>query len=152
MDDFLRKGLNILNHIENLNEKKLIKEYGENYFSKIRLHSYDTIRDLFVLGMKRNEELFGKYAFRISSILDGAHRAPINKALFETWGRALALLQEEDFIKLIKNKETLYAEYEKIRTADDFYHAVSRDSWKRPNVELRFKKIDSLIQGVINAD
>jgi hypothetical protein len=152
MDDFLRKGLNILNHIENLTDKKLTKEYGEGCFSKIRFRSYKTIRTLFTLGMKRNEELFGKYAFRISSIVDAGRRAPINKALFETWGCELALLSESDFIKLIKNKETLYAEYETIRTATDFYRAVSRDSWKKPNVELRFKKINSLIQGVINAN
>jgi hypothetical protein len=151
MDDFLRKGLNILNHIENLNDKKLTKEYGEGYFSKIRFSSYKTIRALFTLGMKRNEELFGIYAFRISSVFEPNRRAPINKALFETWGCALALLPEKDFEKLIKNKETLYNEYEAIRVADDFYRAVSRDSWKKPNVELRFKKINSLIQGVINA-
>jgi hypothetical protein len=152
MDDFLREGLNILNHIENLDDKKLIKEYGEGYSLEIRHRSYKTIRTLFARGMERNRELFGKYAFRISSIFDETRRAPINKALFETWGCELALLPENDFEILIKNKGLLYAEYETIRTADDFYRAVSRDSWKKPNVELRFKKIDSLIKGVINAD
>jgi hypothetical protein len=148
MDSFLNKGIRILNNLEKTFDKKMERDYGKDLLSSLNVKTYKKLTDLFDLGMKRNYDLFGRNAFRIS--IKNQHRAPINKSLFETWGGITAVLSEDDFQKLLSKKEILISRYDAITGDDDFYSAVSRDSWKKANVELRFEKIARLIKGVIN--
>jgi hypothetical protein len=148
MENFLRKGLQILNTIDELTNKKLVKEYGSEVLSKVKIHDYQNLKNIFHLGMKRNFEFFGTDAFRFST----QRRSPVNKALFETWGSLLAVLSEGDFKKLTENKKTLFLSYKKLKEYDSsFYRAISRDAWKKTNVDYRFTQISKIIQEAINA-
>jgi uncharacterized protein with ParB-like and HNH nuclease domain len=147
MEDFLRRCLQILNHLDDLSNKTLVKEYGKEIALTVKINSYSKLKTLFLIGMERNLILFGKYAFRFSSQI----RSPINKSLFETWGTLLALLSENDFSKLLKNKDKLLAKYEKLKEEPIFYRAISRDAWTKSSVDFRFKKILEIIQEAINA-
>jgi hypothetical protein len=148
MESFLRKGIQVLNNLGNLPNSKLEKEYGEEVFLTLRNIGVEELIRLFDLGMKRNVELFQKNAFRIS--LQDQSRSPVNKSLFETWGSLLALLSEEDFLDVIKNQKVLLSEYDKKKKEPLFYRAVSRDAWKKDNVDYRFTEISKIIQGAIN--
>jgi len=151
MEHFLRKGLNILNHVENLDDKKLMREYGPETLANIRIRDYAKIRSLFALGMNRSAELFGQNAFRIS-LENQTPRAPINKALFETWGCELALLSEDKFQHLLENKKKLVKAYDAKKREDVFYRAVSRDTWKKATVDLRFAAVNELVTEALCAD
>ncbi|GHV96221.1 hypothetical protein AGMMS50293_25410 [Spirochaetia bacterium] len=150
MEDFLRKGLQILNHLDDLQNKKLIKEYSADLLKKVRIKDYQLIRNIFDLGMLRNYEIFGNNAFRIS-LQNHSPRSPINKGLFETWGCSLAELSGNDYQKLTKKKDILLSAYEQKKRDDFFYRSVSRDAWKKPNVDSRFQTISDIIRSTINA-
>jgi hypothetical protein len=145
MESFLNKGIRILNNLENPFDKKLEKDYGKDLLSSLIFKDYNTLLDRFDLGMRRNFDVFGKKAFRIS--LQNRQRSPINKSLFETWGGLLAMLSNKEFQKLLSKKDDLISEYDKIKRDEHFYRAVSRDSWKKPNVDFRFDVIAKLIKG-----
>ncbi|MDR1787405.1 MAG: DUF262 domain-containing protein [Treponema sp.] len=151
MEHFLRKGLNILNHVENLDDKRLIREYGCEMLANIRIRDYTKIRSLFALGMNRSAELFAQNAFRIS-LENQTPRAPINKALFETWGCELALLSVDKFQHLLGKKKKLIKAYDAKKREEPFVRAVSRDSWKKATVDLRFTTVNKLVMEAIHAD
>ena len=53
--------------------------------------------------------------------------------------------------ELLKAKKTeLIADFSKLCDNNEFYRAVSRDSWTKKNVEYRFNAINKLINGVIS--
>jgi hypothetical protein len=148
MDSFLNKGIRTLNNLEKISDKKLENDYGKDLLKSIPIKTYRTLIDLFNTGMKRNFELFNDNAFRIS--FSDKPRTPINKSLFETWGRLLATLPEQQFDILLSKKESLIAGYDKKKKDNLFYRAVSRDAWKKTNVDYRFKIITDLIEGALN--
>jgi hypothetical protein len=150
MENFLRKGLKILNNLENLSSAKLGKDFEKDDLSKIKIKNYEELEKYFLLSMERNFELFNNNAFRISLL--GKHRSPVNKALFETWGCQLALLSNDEYTKCLTNKDILFSRYEEKKKEADFIRAVSRDAWKKNNVDYRFDEISNIIQGAINAD
>jgi hypothetical protein len=145
MDSFLNKGIRILNNLENPVDKKLEKDYGKDLLSSLIFKDYKTLLDRFDLGMCRNFDIFGKNAFRIS--LQNKPRSPINKSLFETWGGLLAMLSDKEFQILLSKKDVLVSQYDNTKKDEHFYRAVSRDSWKKPNVDFRFDVIAKLIKG-----
>jgi hypothetical protein len=150
MENFLRKGLKILNNLESISDVKLGKDFEKDDLSKITIRNYEKLKKYFLLGMERSFELFEKNAFRISLL--GKHRSPVNKALFETWGCQLALLSQNEYTKCLKNKNNLFLRYESKKADLRFYRAVSRDAWKKPNVDYRFYEISNIIREAINAD
>jgi hypothetical protein len=145
MDSFLNKGIRILNNLEKPSDKKLERDYGKDLLSSLIFKDYKTLLDRFDLGMRRNFDVFGKSAFRISP--QNKPRSPINKSLFETWGGLLAMLPDKEFQKLLSKKDALVSEYDNTKKDEHFYRAVSRDSWKKPNVDFRFNVISDLIKG-----
>jgi len=144
MDNFLRKGLQVLNFLDNQNELLVKKVFKNNEIPKIRINSYNELEELFVLSMKRNYELFGREAFRISKI--GMKRSPINKALFDSWGTILAFMPDDKYEKLRQNRNKLLEKYDKKKDDSFFYDAVSRTAWQKAKVEIRFAEIQNLIQ------
>lgn len=111
------------------------------------LKEFDEIEAKFSLGMERGFELFEKQAFRYISV--GKKRGSINRTLFEVWGSVLAKLETNKY-DLLKDKKTeLFAAFSKLCDGNDFYRAVSRDPWKKKNVDYRFNVINKLIDEVI---
>jgi hypothetical protein len=149
MDSFLRKGLHILNNLDDLSKCKFEKEHDKDIVSKVKKVNYEELTKLFNTGMQRNFLLFEDNAFRIS--LQNRHRAPVNKSLFETWGSLLALLPEKDFLAISKNKNNLFSFYEEKKKEQKFNRAVSRDAWKKVNVDYRFDEIANIIQRTLDA-
>jgi hypothetical protein len=147
MESFLNKGIRILNNLENPFDKKMEKDYGKELLSSLKFKDHKTLLDRFDIGMRRNFDVFGKNAFRIS--LQNKQRSPINKSLFETWGGLLAALSDKEFQKILSGKDALVSKYDEVKKDDYFYRAVSRDSWKKPNVDFRFNIISDLIKGHI---
>ncbi len=112
------------------------------------LESFDEVESKFILGMNRGYELFEKQAFRYIS--QGKKRGTINKSLFEVWGSILANLDNSKYELLKKKKNELIANFSKLCDNNEFYRAVSRDSWTKKNVEYRFTAIYKLINEVIS--
>lgn len=108
----------------------------------------DDVESKFLLGMNRGYELFEKQAFRYIS--QGKKRGTINKSLFEVWGAILANLDNSNYELLKAKKTELIADFSKLCDNNEFYRAVSRDSWTKKNVEYRFNAINKLINGVIS--
>jgi hypothetical protein len=148
MDSFLNKGIRILNSLEAPFDKKLKRDYGEDLLHFLIIKDYTTLTSLFLLGMKRNFAVFEKNAFRISP--RGHPRSPINKSLFEIWGGLFAAVSEDEYNILLKKKDKLISEYDKIKKEERFYRAVSRDSWKKQNVDYRFKMVSDLVRRILD--
>lgn len=145
IDDWLCDTMILLNNrsdYEKRDIKKLQREKRVN-LSDVTTMSDEDIRSRFVLAMKRGKELFGAHAFRKS--IAPHRRTPINKALFETWGILLSQLDNEEFIRLINNKEALLEEYEKYLWNDQFIIAISRDSMSKNSVNYRYTELSNLI-------
>jgi uncharacterized protein with ParB-like and HNH nuclease domain len=148
MDSFLNKGIRILNNLEPPFDKKLEKDYGETLLNSLVIKDYKTLTDLFLLGMKRNLAIFEENAFRISSW--GYPRSPINKSLFEIWGGLFATISEKKYKALLEKKDILISEYDKTKREERFSRAVSRDSWKKQNVDYRFKTVSDLVRRILD--
>jgi uncharacterized protein with ParB-like and HNH nuclease domain len=149
MDNFLRKGLRVLNNLENLSNLNFEKNFAKDNLKRTKAMDYEKIKKIFLSSMKRSYNLFGKNAFRI--YLQGKQRSPINKSLFETWGSLLAMLSDEEYKKCLNKKDILLSSYEAKKRDNTFYRAVSRDAWKKANVDLRFAEIEKIIRETINA-
>lgn len=108
----------------------------------------DEVEVKFKLGMNRSYELFGKQAFRYIS--KRKKRGTINKSLFEVWGAILANLDNAYYDLLKVKRNELMADFSELCDNNDFYRAVSRDSWTKKNVEYRFNAIYKLINEVIS--
>lgn len=147
MESFLRKGIQVLNFLDNRDVLLKKKVFKDGKVPEIRIKSYDRLKELFFTSMQRNFELFGRDAFRISKI--GMRRSPINKALFDSWGTILAFLPEKDYEKLKENRKSLLEKYDSKKDDEVFYDAVSRTAWQKSKVDIRFKKIRQLVQDVI---
>lgn len=147
MDNFLRKGLQVLNFLDNQKELLMKKVFKNNEIPPIKINSYEELERLFLISMKRNYELFGREAFRISKI--GMKRSPINKALFDSWGTILAFMPDDEYAKLRKNKNKLLEKYDIKKDDTFFYDAVSRTAWQKTKVDTRFAEIKELIKETI---
>lgn len=148
MESFLRKSLQILNCLNDKSQLLKKKIFNSDTIPDIRSISYIELTKLFCVSMERNFSFFRKNAFRISQ--QSGKRVPINKALFETWGTLFAFVSEDDFKKLLANKEKVIAKFDKLKEVEKFNQAVSRDAWQKINVDYRFEEISNLIQEVIN--
>lgn len=108
--------------------------------------SIDDIKELvylFEIGMKRAYELFGDHAFRRS--VPSLKKTPINKSLFEVWGTIFAKIDDLTFKKIMIEKTSFIKKYEEYVSDVDVERALSRDSWKKKSVTLRFERAYELI-------
>ena len=147
MESFLRKGIQVLNFLDNRDVLLEKKVFRDGKVPEIRISSYNDLKRLFFTSMQRNFELFGKDAFRISK--SNMRRSPINKALFDSWGTILAFLPDKDYEKLKDDRDLLIEKYDSKKDDKVFYDAVSRTAWQKSKVDIRFKEIRQLIQDVI---
>lgn len=146
MDAFLSETMQIINAFPDFatsDMKKLISR-GHVTIESIKKISPEEIKNLFITGMQRSYEIFGKHCFRRSH--DDMRRAPVNKALFEMWGGMLAMLNEQEYACLVYHQEEMKAEYYKMLDDINFQNLISRDSWKYASVQKRFDCIGGLIE------
>lgn len=143
MDSFLRKGLQILNYLDEQDKLITKKIFTKESKPHPLINSYEELKNKFTVGMKRSFELFGNNAFRVSK--EGERRSPINKGLFDVWGTILGTLDDAKFSKLRHSIKPFIQKYDTLKDQDAFYEAVSRTAWQKTKVEYRFAKIYELI-------
>lgn len=133
---------NALPGLDNRDIKKLVKE-GNVEVSDVQVLTSDDVKTSFENAMKRGQDLFGVHAFRKS--LPDSRRSPINKSLFETWGVLLSKLTNQEFARLLQNKNRLLENYEQYLNSNEFIIAISRDSMNKLSVNHRYNVISTLI-------
>lgn len=110
----------------------------------IRIENVKNICLQFERGMQRAHDLFGEYAFRRS--VPGCRKTPVNKSLFEVWGTILARMKSSTFDELINDKQNFMKNYESYISDHKVELALSRNSWMKSSVELRFQRAYELIE------
>lgn len=146
MDSFLSDTMQIINaypNFDTVDMRKLCKR-GNVEIDSINKISPEDMESLFIIGMKRSYELFGKNCFRRS--YGDKRRSPINKALFEMWGSLLSKISKNEFEKILLNIKAFKDEYHLLLNDVVFQNLISRDSWKYASVQKRFEIIDNLIK------
>ena len=126
LDDFLNKAM------ANLNE--LTEEKRQQ------------MKEDFIKDMKAAFNIFGDYAFR-KIFGEDKRKAPLNKALFDTWAVNLSQLSGQNLEKLISMKETLIHKFSDLIEKDkDFYNSITISTGKINAVKTRFSKIESILK------
>jgi hypothetical protein len=126
LDDFLNQAM------ANLNE--LAEEKRQQ------------MKEDFIKAMKAAFNIFGDYAFRKIFVGD-KRKAPLNKALFDTWAVNLSQLSQQNIETLISRKETLINNFSDLIEKDkDFYNSITISTGKINAVKTRFSKIEYLLK------
>ena len=112
-----------------------------------QLQSLSEIREKFILAMKRAFLLFGDQAFRVS--LGKNYHTPVNKSLFETVGCLLMKCTFDDFEKLLRSKDVFLNKLYVLLQDGSIRNALSQNSWKITNVNLRFNQLEKIFSEVI---
>lgn len=149
-DEWLSDTMIILNALPALKTRECMKLLARKKIpiDQIQILPNEVIVSQFGKAMNRSIELFGNSAFRKS--IPGYRRAPINKALFETWGVLLLEMSEEKFQKFLRKKKEMYIDYEELLHNGKFIVAISRDSTRVSSVQYRYSQIESLISKYSN--
>ncbi|MFJ2557756.1 MULTISPECIES: DUF262 domain-containing protein [unclassified Streptomyces] len=100
----------------------------------------------FRVAMRRARELFGDHAFR--KWYGGTGRAPINKALFETVSVNLALLDNQEWDRLVASPGRLLDGYVGLMNEWDFDRSISTGTGDPAKVRTRFQYMGRLFRGV----
>lgn len=109
-------------------------------------------RELFAADFKSAMDaafrIFGQGTFRRPS---NSHiRSPVNKALLETWGVALANCSAEQIEVLVGKREFVEEELARLMQEDrDFVNAISYSTGNQRRVEKRFTAVEDLVQGML---
>lgn len=136
MDSFICDTMIAINKFQDNFKKSCIKN--------IRIENIENIYVLFERGMQRAYELFGEYAFRRS--VPGRRKTPVNKSLFEVWGTLLARMKSSTFDNLIDDKQNFMKNYESYILDHKVELALSRNSWMKSSVDIRFQGAYELIK------
>ena len=104
----------------------------------------------FMQAMVVAHKIFGIEAFRKKDSRNG-RRYPINKALFETWSVSLGQLDKEGVSVLIEKREMLIDKFIDLVNDRDFNDAISFGTKAIKKVNLRFSKIEGIIQEVLSS-
>lgn len=155
MDAFLSETMQIINSMPELLERDLARIFGEDQSKTVVIKYRDEqiLVKKFEIAMIRAYKLFGVYAFRKSTPLDG-YRTPINKSLFEVWSCILAEIPQQTFDILLEKKKILFT---KIRSKmneinSSLERSISSDSHKMSGVKSRYKLINDIIIEVIEEE
>lgn len=136
----------ILLNANNGNDRTAMRMLKQSKTIQEEMYVYrtnDELEILFDKAMVRAMELFKDHAFRKSR--SGQRRAPINKCLFETWGALLCMLTEEQYQRLLANRENMIEEYSQLLADYKFIISISRDSMKHASVAYRYQNINEII-------
>ena len=107
----------------------------------------DRLRADFVRGMTNGYAVFGEYAFR-KWPWDAARKNPINRALFESWGTALA---DHDETAVLGVADDLARRARDMMTDDsEFNYSISSSTGDIRNVRTRFAKVREAVEEVLS--
>jgi type I restriction enzyme M protein len=116
---------------------------------KEKVAIYPEIENRFRQAMKAATEIFGKDAFRKTSL--NGRSSPVSKALFEVWSVVLGQLNNSELQKLIQRRELLVDRFKRLQREDvDFVRAISYSTGNTRQVRERFSKIDAIVREVLH--
>lgn len=109
-----------------------------------QLDDLDDLSNTFKLGLRRNNKLFGRHAFRKSLLEDSpdASRSVINISLFEVMMVGLSHVDEGLFSK---NIDEIRAGLIELTSDEDFIHAVTYSTNSTRQVQTRFEMITEIL-------
>ncbi|MDR2560292.1 MAG: DUF262 domain-containing protein [Holophagales bacterium] len=147
MDSFLSDAMMAINQLSSGIECNDIKLSNNRTISNSNISE---LKNNFILAMKRAYQLFGDYAFRISTPLKRA-KTPINKSLFEVWSVILGKMPESQFKILSKKRNALYKKLD-LEFADSTLpprRSISSDSTKIGGVKARHEIIGNIVKEIL---
>jgi hypothetical protein len=96
------------------------------------------------------QAIFGDDAFRRPAGPEAA-RAPLNRALFETWMAALGKLDDGETEVLVERRDALKEEFTKLMSTDGpFLDSISQATGDPKKVRIRFEAVEKLIRDCLN--
>ena len=105
---------------------------------------------MFIQAMVAAHKIFGTEAFRKKYSCNG-RRYPINKALFEAWSVNLGRLDKQQISVLIERRAMLVNKFIDLVKDINFNDAISFGTKTIKKVNLRFSKIERIIQEVLSS-
>lgn len=145
MDDWLSNTMRLLNCYPSYEKEAIKKIFYKASTPTINCADFDEIKTKFFIAMNRSKQLFGEHAFRKSLPTD-QRKSPINKSLFEAWGVILSNLSNEDYEKLLINKDNFLEKYSQLFKILDFNNAISRHSSTVKGVTDRYSYLEELVK------
>ena len=119
--------------------------YAMSEFNSFHDSKLQQIGHKFESSLNKVHEIFGRYAFRKFYEKNG-RRCPINKALFEIWVNCISDY-EESFLR--SEREAIIRGFLHLTNFDeDFLKSISASTGSPAAVEMRFKKIKELLEGI----
>ena len=116
--------------------------------SDLNAEERDQCAAAFKKAMDAAFRIFGRGTFRRRS--DDQARSPVNKALLETWGVALANCSPEEIDILVSKRHAVQKQSALIMNEDgDFINAISYSTGNQKRVEKRFSTIEHLVQSML---
>lgn len=106
------------------------------------------MKSRFMRAMLSAQEIFDSLAFRKQSRIRKRIN-PINKALFETWSVNLGGLTDNQMAIMENRKGKVKESFLTLMDDRDFVNAITQGTGKPNSVEKRFKKIEQLVQNIL---
>ena len=114
---------------------------------QIKQKERDEYATNFKKAMDAAFRIFGRDAFRRQK---NNWRTPVNKALLETWGVALAKCSPEQIEILVSKRDDIKMESARLTNEDnDFIDAISYGTGDRRRVEKRFTAVENLVRSML---
>ena len=128
-----------------------LNTYLTNAMKKIgtlKAEARDQLAADFKKAMDAGFRIFGRDTFRRRGY-DNA-RTPVNKALLEIWGVALANCSPEQIEILVSKRDALKEESARLMNDDrDFVNAISYSTGNQKRVEKRFTTVEQLVRSML---
>jgi hypothetical protein len=91
-----------------------------------------------------SNEIFGENSFR-KSLVEGGKVKFINRALFEAISVTFSKLTDEEEMILLSRKDVFLDDFKNLFGDLDFYASITYSTAESSNVQMRFKKIESIV-------
>jgi len=140
-----------LSNDSDINLKKIEEKIGSTLTQSIKVYNVEQLSQNFTLAMQRAEIIFGKYAFRKIGT-NSSKIAPINRYLFESWSNILVDLSEDDFNKLLDEKELFEENLNKLNTNFSYVNSIGKYASQGKYVLYRYKILSYLIRETIDSN
>lgn len=112
---------------------------------------------IFDKALRSAEAIFGEHAFE-KNLMSNSRSRSKNASLYEVWTVSLADCTDEEQACLIERKELVLERFKALLTEKEgpanqisFFDAISYQTQKQSNIQLRYQKIAHLIHEVLHA-
>lgn len=122
---------------------------GMERLASIKDNERHKIKEAFKKSMQLSFYIFGDDAFRKRYDINETRRRPISKAVYDTISVNLAWLPDVQQNALKIKKKKFRSEVIRLFNDDTFHRSITTATGQKFNVKMRFEKIKSLIQEIL---